>query len=133
MPSPSASLASPAPAPVGATPILATVLDLLDGMGALRQRKMFGGIYIYCDELFIATVHGNTLYFKANATTAPSFEERGLKMFSYPKEGGIATLRYYEAPPEAFNGRDAMKIWADKAVLAARQDAAAKRRQPAAP
>ena len=111
----------------GATPLLSTVLDLLAGLGVLRQRKMFGGVYIYCDDLFIATVHDNTLYFKANASTAPAFIDRKLKQFSYPKEGGIATLQYYEAPPEVFAGRGAMKTWAKKALMAAKQDAASKR------
>ncbi len=111
------------------TPLLATVLDLLSGMGVLRQRKMFGGIYIYCDDLFIATLHDDTLYFKANATTAPDFIARKLPIFSYPKEGGIATLQYYQAPPEVFHGRTEMKLWANKALLAAKQDAASKSRK----
>jgi DNA transformation protein and related proteins len=111
------------------TALLGTVLDLLSAMGTLRQRKMFGSVYIYCDDLFIATIHDETLYFKANATTAPDFVERGLPIFSYPKQGGIATLQYYQAPPEVLTGPAAMKLWADKALLAAKQDAAAKPRK----
>ncbi len=103
-----------------------TVLQLLSGMGVLRQRKMFGGVYIYCDDLFIATIHDGTLYFKANASTAADFVARGLPIFSYPKEGGIATLQYYQAPSEVFIEPGAMKFWADKALFAARQDATAK-------
>jgi DNA transformation protein and related proteins len=106
--------------------LLNDVLDLLSGMGVLRQRKMFGGIYIYCDDLFIATIHDGTLYFKANAQTASEFIAKGLRIFSYPKEGGIATLQYYEAPPEVFTGKAAMKKWAAKALMAAKQDAARK-------
>lgn len=106
--------------------LLNNVLELLSGMGALRQRKMFGGIYIYCDDLFIATIHDGRLYFKANAETAGEFIAEGLRIFSYPKEGGIATLQYYEAPPEVFTGRAAMKKWATKALTAARQDASRK-------
>jgi DNA transformation protein and related proteins len=109
--------------------LLGTVLDLLSEVGVLRTRKMFGGVYIYCNDLFIATVHDETLYFKANAATAPGFLERGLRIFSYPKEGGTATLQYYQAPPEVFEGRAAMKVWAKKALLAAQQDAAAKGRK----
>ncbi len=111
--------------------LLSTVLDLLSGMGVLRQRKMFGGVYIYCDDLFIATIHDDTLYFKANANTAADFVTRGLPIFSYLKEGGIATLQYYQAPPEVFNGRVPMKLWAAKALLAAKQDAALKTRKKA--
>ena len=34
--------------------MLNMTLDLMSGIGVLRQRKMFGGVYIYCDDLFIA-------------------------------------------------------------------------------
>jgi DNA transformation protein len=90
---------------------------------------MFGGVYIYCDDLFIATIHDDALYFKANASTAADFVARGLPIFSYPKEGGIATLQYYQAPPEVFTGRAAMKVWAEKALLAAKEDATSKPRK----
>jgi DNA transformation protein len=111
------------------TNLLSSVLHLLSGLGVLRQRKMFGGVYIYCDDLFIATVHDDILYFKANATTAAEFLARGLPIFSYPKQGGKATLQYYQAPPEVFTGRAEMKLWAEKALLAAKQDAASKSRK----
>lgn len=102
------------------------VLNLLSGMGVLRHRRMFGGIYIYCDDLFIATIHDDTLYFKANKNTAREFIVRKLPIFSYPKEGGIATLQYYQAPPEVFDNRETMQCWANKALLAAQQDANSK-------
>jgi DNA transformation protein len=109
--------------------LLSTVLHLLSGLGVLRQRKMFGGVYIYCDDFFIATVHDDTLYFKANASTAAEFVARGLPLFSYPKEGGVATLQYYQAPAEVFSGCAQMELWAEKALLAAKQDAALKSRK----
>ena len=106
--------------------LLAHALDMLSGLRELRQRRMFGGTYIYCDDLFIATVHDGRLYFKANANTAHQFIARGLMQFSYPKQGGIATLQYYQAPPEVFHARAAMQHWAEVALLAARQDASVK-------
>jgi hypothetical protein len=57
--------------------LVETVLKFMSGVGVLRTRTMFGGVYIYCDDLFVATVHDNTLYFKANASTAPEYIERG--------------------------------------------------------
>ncbi len=103
-----------------------TVLQLLSGMGVLRQRKMFGGVYIFCDDLFIAAIHDDALYFKANASTAADFIARGLPVFSSPKEGVTAMLQYYQAPPEVFTEPAEMKFWAEKALLAARQDAPSK-------
>jgi DNA transformation protein and related proteins len=61
---------------------LAQALAGFAPLGKIRQRKMFGGVYIYCDDLFIATVHDAKLYFKANANTAPDFVARGLPAFS---------------------------------------------------
>jgi DNA transformation protein and related proteins len=107
--------------------LLETVMQLLAGMGELRTRKMFGGVYIYCNDLFIATVHDNTLYLKANANTAQEFTARQLKPFSYPSASGTVTLQYYQAPAEALQSKAQMKPWASKALLAAQQDAARKR------
>jgi DNA transformation protein and related proteins len=104
--------------------LLDTALQLLAGVGELRTRKMFGGVYIYCNDLFIATVHDNTLYFKANENTAPEFIARKLKPFSYPTSSGTVTLQYYQAPAEALESKAKMKPWATKALLAAEQDAA---------
>jgi DNA transformation protein and related proteins len=106
--------------------LLNATLDLMLGIGELRHRKMFGGVYIYCDNLFIATIHDEILFFKANAFTAPDFVKLGLPPFSYPKDDGIATLQYYQAPPEVFTGRVLMKLWAEKALFAAKQDASRK-------
>jgi DNA transformation protein and related proteins len=108
--------------------VLTTALQLLSGIGELRTRKMFGGTYIYCDDLFIATVHDNVLYLKANASTAQEFVARGLRPFSYSSAAGTVTLQYYQAPPEVFAGRKQMKPWAMKALTAAKQDASRKRR-----
>lgn len=106
---------------------LNSVLELLSDFGELRLRKMFGGTYIYCDDLFIATVHDNILYFKANKNTAPDFIKLGLPAFSYIKNGAIATLQYYQAPSEVFCNRESMHFWAGKALTAARQDASGKK------
>ena len=98
----------------------------LAALGKIRQRKMFGGVYIYCDDLFIATVHYAMLYFKADAHTAPDFVARGLPQFSYPKQGGVASRQFYQAPEKVFSDVDAMRFWGSKALLAARQDASVK-------
>ena len=108
---------------------LAHALADFASLGSIRQRKMFGGVYIYCDDLFIATVHDGKLYFKANANTAPDFVARGLSIFSYPKQGGIATLQYYQAPEEVFSDKKVMCFWASKALLAAKQDADLKKKK----
>ena len=100
----------------------------LDGLGALRSRRMFGGQYIYCDGLFFATVHDGKLYFKANAHTAAEFIAANRPVFSYASKSGLVKMKYYEAPPEVFDSREAMLRWARIALLAARQDSKAAKR-----
>lgn len=107
--------------------LLERVLTLLSGAGELRQRKMFGGTYIYCDDFFIATVHDSTLYFKANKATAQEYIDRGLRPFTYSRQGEVTSLQYYEAPAEVFGSRTEMQRWAGKALAAARQDAGSKK------
>jgi DNA transformation protein and related proteins len=107
---------------------LALTLELLQSFGRLRTRKMFGGVYIYCNDFFIATIHDGTLYLKANTSTADEFIQRKLRQFSYPKGGEIATLQYYEAPAEFFSSRLATKHWFELALRAAKQDHANKKR-----
>jgi DNA transformation protein and related proteins len=102
---------------------LQLVLQQLVGLGVLRTRKMFGGQYIYCDELFVATVHDGKLYFKANARTEPDCLAIKRPLFSYLKKGGVATLQYYQAPPDVFDHSEAMLRWGRLALLAAQQDA----------
>jgi DNA transformation protein and related proteins len=102
--------------------LLHRVLRQLHGLGLLRTRKMFGGVYIYCNDLFIATIHDDKLYFKANATTAPKFIALNRPVFSYPKAGGIATLQYYQAPAEVFDDTEAMEHWGRLALHAAQHD-----------
>ena len=98
-------------------------MEILSDLGKLRGRKMFGGTYIYCDDLFIATIHDDTLYFKANEHSAREFIAKGLKPFSYPTTSGVVTLQYYEAPPEVFESPAEMRRWGSKALVAAKHDA----------
>lgn len=120
----------PWPVPMSDDELLQLVLQHLRRLGVLRTRRMFGGQYIYCDDLFIATVHDGILYFKANANTAPEFIALKRPVFSYPKNGGIATLQYYQAPREVFESREAMERWGRTALLAARQDAKKAKKKP---
>ena len=112
---------------------LAKAVSDFASLGKIHQRKMFGGVYIYCNDLFIATVHDGKLYFKANVNTAPDFIAKGLSIFSYPRQGTTATLQYYQAPAEVFSDQKAMHFWAKKALLAATQDASAKTKKSAKP
>jgi DNA transformation protein and related proteins len=93
--------------------------ELLSGLGEVRVKRMFGGHGIYVDDLFIAIVTGETLYLKADATTAPRFEAAGSKPFVYSAKGRRVSMHYWAAPVEAMDSPALMRPWAELAVQAA--------------
>ena len=57
------------------------VLDQLAGLGCLRERRMFGGAGIYCDEIFFAIVYQDTLYLKVDNAHRAVFVQAGSTPF----------------------------------------------------
>lgn len=77
-----------------------------------QARRMFGGHGIFRDGLMFALISDEQLYFKADAKSAPRFEQLGLRPFTYTAKGRTVALGYYEAPPEVFDEAEAMAQWA---------------------
>lgn len=102
------------------------VLEQMSLLRGLRSRPMFGGFGIYHGELFFALIADDRLYLKSDALNRADFVERGLGSFVYGAQGKTATMSYFEAPPEVFEDRDEMKLWAEKGIAAARRAAGAK-------
>ncbi|MEO7775392.1 MAG: TfoX/Sxy family protein [Steroidobacteraceae bacterium] len=101
--------------------------DLFHGLGHVHTRPMFGGRGVYADEVFFAIIQGGTLYLKADQISRAHFIERGLKRFEYVKQGKVASLGYYEAPPEVLEDPDEALRWGKLAIDAARRAADARR------
>ena len=58
------------------------VVDQLNrAVPRIRARPMFGGVGLYSGELFFALIADDTVYFKADASTRPEFEARGMEPF----------------------------------------------------
>ena len=95
------------------------LLEMLQPLGEIRVRSMFGGWGLYANELFFAIIAEETLYFKVDDVNCPEFEERGLKPFRYDRNEDVATLRYYPPPAEALDDRELLCEWARKGVGAA--------------
>ena len=95
------------------------VIEQMSFIGGLQVRAMFGGYGIYRDDLIFAIVVADRLYFKTDPVTRPEFEVKGSRPFTYLARGKPVTMQYFEAPPEVFEEREAMRSWADKAFGAA--------------
>ena len=98
------------------------ILDLLEPLGNIKARTMFGGVGIYNNGIFFALITGNILYFKVDGTNRPKYEALGSKPFSYEGNNGKrVTLSYWEVPGDILENRDQLSQWVELAVKAASQ------------
>lgn len=104
------------------------VKDLLQPVGAIAVRRMFGGAGIYCDGVFFAILDGETLYFKTDEAGRAGFEAEGMGPFTYSTKHGPGVLAsYYRVPDRLLDDAEEMATWARRAVASARGSAADKR------
>ncbi|MDH3725633.1 MAG: TfoX/Sxy family protein, partial [Thermoleophilia bacterium] len=59
------------------------VVDLLQAMGPVDARSMFGGYGIFLDGLMFGLIADEVLYLKVDEENRPEFEELGLGAFVY--------------------------------------------------
>lgn len=93
--------------------------ELLAPLGTVRVQRMFGGHGLYVDEVFVAIVHGDTLYLKADAQSRVAFQSAGSREFTYTARGSTKSLGYWAAPVEAMDSPAGMRPWGRLALEAA--------------
>jgi DNA transformation protein len=107
--------------------------ELLEPLGRVGTRRMFGGYGVYVDELFIAIVIDGRLYLKVDQETRGQFEAAGSAPFVYQGQDKPIQMSYWNAPEEALDSPEQMRPWARMAIAAALRKPAAKpksRRSP---
>ncbi|MBB4845597.1 DNA transformation protein [Paucibacter oligotrophus] len=104
--------------------------ELLEGLGPVRTRRMFGGHGVYVDDLFVAIIIDEQLYLKTDAQSRPQFEAQGCQPFRYQREGETHSLGYYRPPEEAIDSPALLRPWARLAQEAALRAQAAKLAKP---
>jgi DNA transformation protein len=108
------------------------LLELLQGVGMVRARAMFGGFGLYYrngfeqDGIMFALVADDVLYLKTDEDNLPDFEQRGLQPFRYERNGKLLSMSYSEAPGEVLDDPDEMTHWARNSIDAAIRSAAKK-------
>ncbi|QJB57342.1 TfoX/Sxy family protein [Pseudodesulfovibrio sp. zrk46] len=103
------------------------VLDLLQAMGAVKSRKMFGGYGIFMDGLMFAIIVDDVLYLKVDDESETRFAEEGLSHFVYNRQGKDVQMSFCLAPDSALEDVEVMNEWADVAFQSAVRAAASKR------
>ena len=75
------------------------VVELMQSVGSVHAKGMFGGHGIYLEGLMFGLVAESVLYLKADKETETEFKDRGLEAFTYNLES-----------PEFSPGSDAENI-----------------------
>lgn len=105
---------------------IAYLVDLLQTVGPVNAKKMFGGYGIFLEGLMFALVADSTLYLKADQETEEDFKDKGMEKFVYYKKGKQYSMSYYRAPEEVIEEEGEMYDWGHKAFAAALRAAAKK-------
>lgn len=96
------------------------VKDQLAGFGPVVIRRMFGGAGVYAGEVMFALIADDTLYLKADGTTAPAFEAEGMAAFTYTAKGRKpVSMSYWEVPSRLLEEPDELATWAREAYAIA--------------
>jgi DNA transformation protein len=80
----------------------------------LECRSMFGGYGLYSNERIFGILFKGRLYFKTNATTRSTYEQRGMKPFRPNVRQRLNS--YYEVPADVIEDAPTLTAWATHAL-----------------
>ena len=98
---------------------LAYVLEQLAGLAGLSARRMFGGVGLYCEELFFALLDNDTLYLRVNDDNRADYTARGMSQFRPYADRPELSMSYYEAPADVLEDPAQLVSWARRSVAVA--------------
>jgi DNA transformation protein len=83
----------------------------------------------FCDGLMFGMVTEDTLYFRVDDGNRATFKEAETSPpLSYEKQGRSIDLSFWQAPERLLDEPDALVVWAQEALAAARRVAAKRER-----
>lgn len=91
---------------------------------------MFGGIGLYCDEVFFALIDAGVLFFKVGPRTVEDYRAAGSAPFQpFPDKPPMPG--YYEVPLGVQERDEELRVWAARALEVARARGAEKKAREA--
>lgn len=103
------------------------ISELLQPMGPVQTRRMFGGAGVFLDGMMLALIADDRIYFKRDAINLEQFEEAGLQPFMYqPNDAEPKAMAYHEAPEGALDDQELILHWAQIGFEAALRAASKK-------
>ncbi|HEY1014183.1 MAG TPA: TfoX/Sxy family protein [Herpetosiphonaceae bacterium] len=103
------------------------IVELLEPLAAISTRRMFGGLGVYANGLFVALASDDVLYFKVDDGNRPDFEAAGMAPFR--PFGEDRPMQYYEVPADVMEDQELLGEWLDKSIAAAENKPAPKKRR----
>lgn len=101
-------------------------VDLLQGMGPVYSKAMFGGFGVFLDGLMFGLIANNELDLKVDRDNLAEFEELDLEPFTYEAKGKPMNLSYYQVPEECIEDSELLIRWGNSGFGAALRAAAKK-------
>ena len=98
---------------------LAYVLEQLAGLAGVSSRRMFGGVGLYCEELFFGLIDNDTLYLRVNDDNRADYTARGMSPFRPYADRPELSMSYYEAPADVLEDAAQLVSWARRSVAVA--------------
>jgi DNA transformation protein len=105
------------------------VVDLMQSIGPVYAKAMFGGYGIYLDGVMFALIADQVLFLKVDEQTVNDFKSNGLEAFTYYKKGSEYKMSYHQAPDDTLEDYEVMNLWANRAYAAALRAASGKRKK----
>jgi DNA transformation protein len=105
----------------------AFVLELLQDLGPISNRPMFGCGALYSEGLLFGLIDDGVFYLRADEEIVQRFRDAGSSQFTYRTKDGPQTLGYWTLPDEASDEPEAAVSWARLSIEAARRKAAKKK------
>ena len=96
------------------------VLDQLADLGPVTSRRMFGGIGLYCRDVFFGIIARDELYLKVDEESRREYQEAGMHAFR-PFGGQRQSMKYYCVPVSVLESGPELVTWAQKAVAVAQR------------
>lgn len=114
---------------------IAHLLEMLEPIGGVTARRMFGGYGLFRDGLMFGLVADGEFFLKVDDGNRPDFAARDLPPFRYEgREGRVMVMSYCRCPEDALDSPLLMTPWARSAIAAAERNRkpakAGKPRQP---
>ncbi len=106
------------------------ILDVLDHVGGVSARSMFGGFGLYRDGAMFGLIADDVLYFKVDAANQPDFEDAGSSPFTYRGKSKPVQMSFRRVPEEVLEDVDDARLWSLKACDAALKAKKAKSKKP---